>query len=162
MAEDESKVAEEVQDGVEEQQEEKDTTDWKEKARKWEKLAKKNKDAAEELEQLKASQMSEQEQLQARAEKAESELGEYKAQAAKLDAAQQIAKAESVPQELLMFCADEESMTLFAEKFKELTTTQNIAPKAASSRISKGVPEAERTNRDIFAELAEQELQKGF
>ncbi|MDX3681375.1 hypothetical protein [Streptomyces scabiei] len=45
-----------------------DTTDWKALARQWEKRAKENKDAADERDKLKASQMSDQEKAVAEAE----------------------------------------------------------------------------------------------
>jgi hypothetical protein len=48
-----------------------DTTDWKAKAREWEKRAKDNKSAADELAALKESQKTEQQRLAERAEAAE-------------------------------------------------------------------------------------------
>ena len=144
-----------------ESHEEAPSTDWKAEARKWEKRAKENTSAAEELAALKAERMSEAEKLQMRADKAEAELSALKAQAERDAAARALAKEHDVPQELLMYCADEEQMAAFVEKYKELTT-HNVAPKAKGSRISRGVPEAQQTNAERFAELAAQELQKGL
>lgn len=62
-------------------------TDWKAEARKWEKLAKGNKSAAEQLEKLKASQMSEQEKAVAAA-KAEGSAEALKTVGVKLAAAE--------------------------------------------------------------------------
>lgn len=53
-----------------------DTTDWKAMARKWEKQAKENKAAADELAKLKEASMSEQELAAKRAEETEAQLRE--------------------------------------------------------------------------------------
>lgn len=162
MSENENVQAEVEQEAPnEESHDESKGTDWKAEARKWEKRAKENTAAAEELAALKAESMSEAEKLQLRADKAEAELSELKAAAQREAAAKTLSKEHDVPQELLMYCADEEQMASFAEKYKELNTT-NVAPKAKGSRISRGVPNAEQENRDRFAEIMAQELQKGM
>lgn len=162
MAENEVQV--EANEQVEEQEAhaEQDSTNWKDEARKWEKRAKENKSAADELARLKEAQMSEQEKLTARAEKAEAELSALAAKAQREEAAKTISKDSNVPQELLMYCADEEAMQTFADKYNELTQAKQMAPKALSSRISRGTPAAKQSNRERFAELAEQQLQKGM
>ena len=70
-------------------------TDWKAKyeamrehSRDWEKKAKANQSAADELEKLKAAQMTEQDKANARADAAEAELAQLKAEKAKVDAIQ--------------------------------------------------------------------------
>jgi hypothetical protein len=65
----------------------KEETDWKAMARKWERLAKENSKAAEELEQVRSSSMSEQEKAVAEAEK----RGRT---AAALDSGKRLARAE--------------------------------------------------------------------
>lgn len=55
-----------------------DTTDWKAMARKWEKQAKENKAAADELAKLKEANMSEQEKAAKQAEETAAELREAK------------------------------------------------------------------------------------
>lgn len=125
---------------------------WKEESRKWEKLAKKNRDAAAELEQLKQAQLTEQEKLQQRAERAEAELSKLTAERERLDAAREISASSGVPQELLAFCADRERMEEFAALYGERTHTPS-APKTQASRI---VRESDTpiSNRDTFAEMA--------
>lgn len=140
----------------EESHEESETTDWKAEARKWEARAKENKAAADELASIKAERMTESEKLTARAEKAEKELAALKAESERASAAQEISKETGVPVDLLMFCADKAAMEAFAEKFKE--SEPKAAPRVSGSRISKGVPEAAETARDMFARIAGEQL----
>lgn len=129
-------------------------TDWKAEARKWEKYAKENKAARDELEALKAAQMTEQEKANARAEAAEKELEALKTEKAKTDAAQKLANETGVPFEMLMFCKDEESMTDFAKTYAKETHVP-AAPKAKSgSRIITG--NEKPSNSAVFAEIAGQ------
>jgi len=135
-------------------------TDWKAKyeemrghMRDWEKKAKANQNAADELEKLKAAQMTEQEKEKARADAAEAELATLKAEKERSDAAQRIANETGVPLELLMFCADEESMTEFSKKFADETHI-GAAPSALSGkRIVRG-NDKQRSNGDVFADFA--------
>lgn len=140
---------------------EQEQTDWEAKykamqqhSREWEKLAKANKGAAEELEKLKAAQMSEQEREKARADAAEAELEKFKAEAARIDMAKAVAEETGVPFEFLEFCADEEAMRDFAQKFSTQFTP--TAPRAVG-RIIKG-DEKPRTNADVFAEFLKDRL----
>lgn len=134
-----------------------ESTDWKAEARKWEKYAKENKAAKDELEQLKAAQMTEQEKANARADAAEKELEALKAERAKFDAAQKLSKETGVPFEMLMYCADEESMADFAKTYAKETHVSS-APKAKpGSRIVKG-GEKPRDTKQIFAEFAAENL----
>ena len=153
MAE-ETTTAQEVAEGTE-------GTDWKAKyeemrghMRDWEKKAKANQSAADELEKLRAEQMTEQEKERQRAEKAETELAALKAEKARTEAALRIAKEAGVPLDLLMFCADEEAMSDFAEKY----TADSRIPSAPSatnvSRIIKG-DGGKPSTRDQFAKALE-------
>ncbi len=131
-------------------------TDWKAEARKWEKYAKENKAARDELDALKAERMSETEKLQARAEKAEAQLKELAAEKERGEAASEVSKATEVPRELLMFCKDKDAMEQFAEAFAAyMQPSQQVhaAPPARKSRIMRD-SETPTSNRDIFAELA--------
>lgn len=139
-----------------EQAEAQPETDWqakyeamREHMRDWERKAKANQSAADELEKLKTEQMTEQEKANARAEKAEAELAELKAAAQKAQDAQEIASADGVPLWMLEFCSDREAMEAFAKKFKAEQPVVHAAATATSSRI---VRESEKSNAQIFAD----------
>ena len=136
-------------------------TDWKAKydemrnhMRDWEKKAKANQSAADELEKLKAAQMSEQEKANARAEAAESELAQLKAEKAKVDAATRLASETGVPFEMLMFCQDEEAMNDFAKTYAKETHVSSAPTALAGARIIRG-SEKKASARDQFASLLE-------
>lgn len=136
-------------------------TDWKAKyeemrthSREWEKKAKANQNAADELEKLKAAQMSEQEKANARAEAAEAELAQLKAEKAKVDAATRLASETGVPFEMLMFCADEEAMNDFAKTYAKETHVPAAPGALNGSRIIKG-NEKPPTNAAVFADFAQ-------
>lgn len=131
-------------------------TDWQAKyeamrahSREWEAKAKANKAAADELEQIKAAQMTEQEKLTARAEAAEAKLAELEARQAHDEAAKQIAKDTGVPFELLSYCSDETAMREFAGKYAE--NKPSPAPAAAAARIIR--TDGKRTSADVFADF---------
>lgn len=131
-------------------------TDWQAKyeemrkhSREWEAKAKQNKAAADELEQLKAAQMSEQEKANARAEAAEAELNALKAEKARNDLAKTVADETGVPVDLLAYCPDETAMRDFAEKFNQ-ETHKPAAPSAAAARIIRS-GETKPTPREQFA-----------
>lgn len=137
-----------------------DEIDWQAKyeamrqhSRDWEKQAKANKAAADELEQLKAAQMTEAEKLTARAEKAEAELAGMKAEAERVSAAQTVAKETDVPLELLMYCSTEDDMRNFANAYKQAKPTAHAAAKSSGSQIVRG-DGAKPSNGDIFAQFA--------
>ena len=132
-------------------------TDWKAEARKWESLAKKGKAAEDELARLKEAQMTEQEKANARAEKAEKELAEMKAEAERLQLAREFSAKENVPLELLEFCKAE-SMERFCKVYKANQIPVHSAPSAISTRIVKDSNGA-TANRDIFAAFASKQLQ---
>ena len=148
---DENKVPEEAT----EQPAEAETVDWQAKyeemrghMRDWEKKAKANQSAADELEQLKAAQMTEQEKANARADKAEAELEALKAEAAKVEAARAIANETNVPFDLLMYCKDADAMTEFAKKFQAEQPAVHAAGSAQKSRIQR---DGTQSKGDIFA-----------
>lgn len=129
--------------------------DWKAEARKWEKFAKENKAAKEELDALKAERMSESEKLQARAEKAEAQLKELAAERERADAAAEVSKKTEVPLELLLFCKDRDSMEAFAEVYASHVhaSQTHSAPQSRRTRIVRE-SETPTSNRDVFAEMA--------
>ena len=96
-------MAEETQAQAQEQQaSEVDSTDWQAKyeamrahSREWEKKAKENQGAADELEKLRESQATK------RAERAEAELNELKAKAERAEAVQAVADKANVPAEVV-------------------------------------------------------------
>lgn len=143
---------EEVQAEESEPQGEAPEVDWKAESRKWEKLAKRNKDAAAELETLKQAQMTEQERLQSRAEKAEAELAKLTAERERMAAVREVAESSGVPADLLAFCADRDAMEQFAEAYGAHAHTPS-APKAPSRRIVRD-SDTPLSTRDVFAEMA--------
>ena len=137
-------------------------TDWKAKyeemrghMRDWEKKAKANQGAADELEKLKAEQMTEQEKANARAEAAEAELAQLKAEKARVDAATRLASESGVPFEMLMFCADEEAMSNFAKTYAKETHISSAPSALAGSRIVRG-NESPKDNGELFADFAQE------
>lgn len=141
-----------------------ESTDWQAKyeamrahSREWEKKAKANQGAADELEKLRAEQMSEQEREKARADAAEAELAALRAEKERADAARRISSEKGVPLELLMYCRDEESMTEFAKAYEAETHVSSAPSALAGNRIVRG-GEGKRSNRDIFAQFAAENL----
>lgn len=101
--------------------------DWKAESRKWEQRAKENKSAADELESLKQSRMSEQEKLQARSEKLERELNSYKTQEQQSQWKAQVSKDTGIPADVLRGSTLEE-IQAHAESVKSLLSTKPQAP----------------------------------
>lgn len=135
--------------------------DWKaeydkmrEHMRDWEKKAKANQSAADELEKLKAAQMTEQEKANARAEAAEAELAQLKAEKARADAATRLASETGVPYDLLMFCEDEDSMAEFAKTYAKETHISSAPSALGGSRIIRG-DDKPKDNGEVFAEFAQ-------
>lgn len=131
--------------------------DWKAKyeamrehSREWEQRAKANKAAADELQEIKAAQMSEQEKLTARAEAAEAKLAELEARNAHDEAAKKIANETGVPYELLVYCSDESAMSEFVKQYGE--SKPPAAPSAAVARVIRSDAE-KRSNADVFADF---------
>lgn len=153
MAEEQAAQAAEESQQQAEAQEAPQGTDWKAEARKWEALAKKGKAAEDELAQLKAAQMTEQEKANARAEKAESELAAMKAEAERLEAARAVSAKTDVPLELLEFCRDADSMEEFAKLYKAKAPQVHSAPRAQASTVA---GDGKASSADLFAKTAEQ------
>ena len=131
-------------------------TDWQAKyeemrghMREWQKRAQANQGAADELEKLKAAQMTEQEKVIAEKDAALAELAALKSEKERSDAAQRISAETGVPLELLLYCSDEEAMTDFAKKYEK---EQPVIHSAASASRSRIVHEGKKTNGDIFAD----------
>lgn len=90
-------------------------TDWKAECRKWEARAKENKGAADELQKLKESQMTEAEKLKAEAERAKAEAESarveaerLKAESAREKAVKEAARATGVDADLLALMSGDE------------------------------------------------------
>ena len=153
-------MAEETTTAAQEPEKQADT-DWRAKyedmrahSRDWEKKAKANQSAADELEKLKAAQMSEQERERARADAAEAELARLKAEQSRAEAAQRISAEGGVPLELLMFCADEDAMAEFAKAYERDAHVRSAPSALAGSRIVRG-NDKPRDNGELFAEFAQ-------
>lgn len=132
-------------------------TDWKAKyesmrkhARDWEAKAKANQGAADELEQLRAASMTEQEKAIQRAEKAEAELAQMRSAAQKRTDADELSAQTGIPAALLMHCADREDMEAFAKEFLSETKVPT-APQGPQSRVVRD-DGAKRTSAERFAE----------
>lgn len=123
---------------------------WKAQSREWEKRSKANKAAADELEQLKAAQMTEQEKAVARAEKAEAELAKMVAKSEHDEAAKRVSEKSGVPLKLLDYLPDEEAMTAFAEEWAASQQPVHSAPSANGSRIVR--EGSTQTSADVFAD----------
>lgn len=143
------------------QEPEKPAEDWQAKyedmrahSREWEKKAKANQNAADELEKLKAAQMSEQEKANARAEAAEAELAALKAEKAKVDAATKLASETGVPFDMLMYCKDEEAMQEFAATYAKETHVSSAPNALGGSRIIRG-NDAPKGTGELFADFAQ-------
>ena len=153
-------MAEETTTAAQEPEKQADT-DWSTKyedmrahSRDWEKKAKAKQSAADELEKLKAAQMTEQERERARADAAEAELARLKAEQSRAEAAQRISAENGVPLELLMFCADEDAMAEFAKAYERDAHVRSAPSALAGSRIVRG-NDKPRDNGELFAEFAQ-------
>ncbi len=130
---------------------------WKAQSRSWEKQSKANKKAADELEQLKAEQMTEQEKAVARAEKAEAELAKLVAKSEHDDAAKRVSEKSGVPIGLLDFCADEEAMEAFAKEWVAQQQPTHAAPAARGSNVVRGGEKAP-SNAEIFGAFMSEQM----
>lgn len=128
--------------------------DWKAESRKWEQRAKANKAAADELEQLKASQMSDTEKLVKRAEDAEALVKQYQAKEQHDADAAEVAADTGVPVSLLLHCGTREDMEQFAKEYAKETHVSS-APLAPNSRIVRG-GEGKTSTRDLFTDFMTQ------
>lgn len=154
MAE-ENKQAEESAEVEEVEQVEAEQIDWKAEARKWENRAKKNSEAAAELDALKKAQMSETERLQAELEAAKAANAAYEAEQQRAQDAREVAKATGVPESLLSYCADRDAMEQFAAEYAAKQPEIHSAPSAPSVRLVRD-GSAKVSSRDQFAAFMEQ------
>ena len=152
-------MAEELQEVEAQVEAEQTEKDWqaeyekmREHMRDWEKKAKANQSAADELEQLKQAQLTEQEKAIARAEQAEAELATFKAEAERVDTARRISTEMGVPFELLMYCADSEAMADFAKKYQSEQPHVSAAASATRSRIIRSESKNDKPHGEIFAD----------
>ena len=118
-------------------------------SRKWEERAKANKDKADKWDAYEQEGMSEAEKLAKRAESAEAELAQLKADAQRRADAHEIAEANGVPEHLLSFCASREAMEAFAKEYAAQAHVP-AAPSAAPSRVVRG-DGGKQSTRDKFA-----------
>jgi len=130
--------------------------DWKAKyeamrqhSRDWEKQAKANQSAADELEQLKAAQLTEQEKAVQRAEKAEAELEQLKAQAAHAQMVADIASKANVPAEVVSMLTGKDADEL-AEQVKKLMKLFPAYPTRTDDGGSEKAPAPKREIPLIF------------
>jgi hypothetical protein len=132
------------------------TVDWKAKyeemrthARDWESKAKANKDAAQELEKLKAANLSEQEKAIARAEKAEAELQQLRAQAERAQMTQRVAAKTKLPLEVVQTLNGEDEESLV----KQATALKKLVPNYPNREDDGGGnANAKKTNADKLME----------
>ena len=122
-------------------------------SRKWESRAKANSDKAAKWDEYEQQGMSEAEKLAKRAESAEAELAQLKADAQRHADAHEIAEANGVPEHLLSFCANREAMEAFAKEYAAQAHVP-AAPSAAPSRVVRGGG-GKQSTRDKFASYFE-------
>lgn len=121
-------------------------------ARDWERKAKENQSAADELEKLRAANLSETEKATQRAERAEAELAQLKADAQRRTDADEVSAKTGVPVALLLHCPDREDMEAFAKEY-EAENHVPAAPPAPTSSVNR-MDGAKASTRDLFAEYA--------
>ena len=123
-------------------------------SRKWEERAKANKVKADKWDEYEQQGMSEAEKVAKRAEAAEAELAQLKADAKRRSDAHEVSKATGVPENLLLHCSDREDMESFAEEYAGATKLP-AAPAAPQSRVIRDDGQAKASTADQFAEMAE-------
>ena len=94
--------------------------------------------------------MTEQEKAVARAEKAESELAQLKAEQQRTADAQAVSQAAGVPLQLLEFLPDKEAMERFATIYAQTLPETHAAGRAASSNVT---GDAKQTNAKAFEQF---------
>lgn len=101
-------------------------TDWKAQARKWEERAKANKEAADELEKLKESQMSEQEKAARHTKELEAKLARFQEEKQQQEWRNQVSKESGVPSDLLRGSTLDE-VQAHADSIRQYLETSNTA-----------------------------------
>lgn len=131
-------------------------TDWKAKyesmrehSRDWEKKAKANQSAADELEKLRADSQTEQQRATARAEKAEAELQKLRDEAERARIVSEVSGKNDVPPDLVAMLngADADELT---EQIGRIKKVLLAAPTRTDDGGGRTV--AKKTNADRFAE----------
>ena len=150
-------MAEETQAQAPEQQaSEVDNTDWRAKyeamrahSREWEKKAKENQGAADELEKLREAQATEQEKATRRAERAEAELNELKAKAERAETVASVADKANVPAEVVAMLngSDADELVKQVERLLKLLPAYPTRTDDGGGRAA-----AKKTNAERFAE----------
>lgn len=118
-------------------------------SRDWESKAKANQSAADELEKLKAAQLTEQEKAVKRAEKAEAELQQLKAQAAHAQMVADVASSANVPAEVVSMLTGKDADEL-AEQVKRLVKLFPAYPTRTDDGGSDKAPAPKREIPQIF------------
>lgn len=130
-----------------------DPVDWKAKARDWERRAKENKSAADELAQIKEAQKTEAEKTADRLAKAEQAARDAEARALRREVAleHKLSKADAA---LLDSITDEDAMRLLAERLaagtESSTKKSNHVPREGTNTNPGGSTEREFA-RNLFA-----------
>lgn len=139
-------------------------TDWKAMARKWEERAKTNKEAAEELKQLKEAQMSQQEKEAKHTKELETELARYKAEKQQAEWRRTVSKDTGIPADLLRGSTLEE-IQAHADSLKQYlqankTDTQAETGPAAGYAPSVGTTPGKRGSVPLDEQIKEAEKNK--
>lgn len=131
-------------------------TDWKAKyesmrehSRGWEKKAKANQSAADELEKLKADSQTEQQKAMARAERAEAELKKLKDEAERARMVAEVSSSQGVPADLVAMLNGSDAEEL-AEQIDRIKRVLLAAPTRTDDGGGRTV--AKKTIEDRFAE----------
>lgn len=123
----------------------------KQHSRDWEKRAKDNQTAADELEKLKEAQASEQEKAVKRAEKAEAELSQLKAAAERAEWIARVADGAGVASEVVSMLNGSDEGEL-SEQVERLLKLLPAYPTRTDDGGGAGSSAAKKTNADRFAE----------
>lgn len=128
----------------------------KEHSRKWEKMAKASKDAADELEKIKAERLTDQEKLEKRAEDAEKQLNELLAEKARAERVKNVAKDTGLSIEILevIDAQDEDSLRERANQIKETFAPKETDPQTVPVILGDGKhAEPPEPTTDFFREI---------
>lgn len=127
--------------------------DWKSKAREWESRAKANKNAADELASIKASQMSEAERAEKRFAEAEHRAVQAEARALRRDVALDF-KLSKDDADLLDSITDEDAMRALAGRLAkgaaETKVAGNVVPNEGKTPSKPAGDEGRETARALF------------
>lgn len=115
-----------------------DATDWKAEARKWEKLAKDNSNAAKRLTEIEEASKTELQKAQERADAAEKRVAEFESRDQRAKWAADIVKDSKVPASALRGATEDELKAHF-EELKALIPAEE-APKPKPGAVGPYVP----------------------